>query len=128
MPILRLLDFGWLRRRNQYGLGLVEEGLRFGVFGPLREFHDLAEAIQQGRGSVRVAELVLDHRAEGHVRGEGFAELFGIQPVRASQRLQALLALPDALLSHAQRVQIHANVRRDLASCLRSTQRQAAFN
>jgi len=45
----------------------VEEGLRFGVFGPLRLFHDLAEAIEQRRGSVRVAELVLDHREKGHV-------------------------------------------------------------
>lgn len=43
----------------------MEEGLRFGVFGPLRLFHDLAEASQQGRGSVRVAELVLDQREEG---------------------------------------------------------------
>jgi len=56
--------------------------LRFGVFGPLRLLHDLAEAIQQRRGSVRVAELVLDHREEGHVSSERFAELFGIQLVR----------------------------------------------
>ena len=47
----------------------MEEGLRFGVFGPLRLFHDFAEASQQGRGSVRVTELVLDHREEGHVTG-----------------------------------------------------------
>ena len=66
VPILRVLVIWWLRRRGQHGLGLVEEGLRFGVFAPLRKFHDFAEAIQQGRGSVRVAELVLDHREEGH--------------------------------------------------------------
>ena len=56
----------WLRGGIEQGLGLVEEGLRFGVIGPLRLFQDLAEASQQGRGSVRVAELVLDHREEGH--------------------------------------------------------------
>ena len=68
-PILNseLPDPGLLWRRGQHGLGLVEEGLRFGVFGLLRLFHDLAEASQQGRGSVRVAELVLDHREERHV-------------------------------------------------------------
>ena len=87
----------------------MEEGLRFGVFGPLRLFHDLAEAIQKCRGSVLVAELVLDHREDATSSGRDWVNCLVFN---SSERVSDF------------RLSSHCPAR----YCLRSTQRQAAFN